>query len=389
MGYEPVMSDFSDVLYDPRHHTHTNCIADVPNADVVILLIGSRFGGTAVPQALPIVSAEAAREASTSTRAVEDMTKLSITQVETLKAIEEGIPIFAFVDARVHADHHVYQSNKQNDLARSIKYPSIDKPETASYIFEFINYLTHRLTNNAIVSYSNFGDIEEHLVKQWSLLFQRLLQEQRARASDARRAEFITEQLEDLKAVVLQSITTPQAREIAQNVLRYRRLIDFLLTVSVVNPTFDIVNFPGDFDHVLAELDVVDILRPDYGPTGMGPYPIILLREDGTFIGVRLAPRLFDQLFVDWGGFNRLSASLKEAIVEGIRDSGPQTMAARVFNESYDPARWGLSEKPTFRLEPVSTMTRAPPPASVRKTKRKAVKKASKTRRSTAKRKGS
>ena len=26
MGYDPIMSDYADVLYDPRIHTHTSCI---------------------------------------------------------------------------------------------------------------------------------------------------------------------------------------------------------------------------------------------------------------------------------------------------------------------------------------------------------------------------
>lgn len=45
MLYEPVMSDQSDVIYDPRIHTHTSCLREVENCDVMILIIGSRFGG--------------------------------------------------------------------------------------------------------------------------------------------------------------------------------------------------------------------------------------------------------------------------------------------------------------------------------------------------------
>ncbi|WP_158694106.1 DUF4062 domain-containing protein, partial [Cronobacter malonaticus] len=48
LGYEPMMSDYSDLLYDPRQHTHTSCIDEVSSADVVVLIIGSRFGGKVV-----------------------------------------------------------------------------------------------------------------------------------------------------------------------------------------------------------------------------------------------------------------------------------------------------------------------------------------------------
>ena len=52
LGYDPVMSEYSDVLYDPRTHTHTSCLHEVPNVDMIVLIIGSRFGGVAVPDAI-------------------------------------------------------------------------------------------------------------------------------------------------------------------------------------------------------------------------------------------------------------------------------------------------------------------------------------------------
>lgn len=45
IGYEPVMSDYNDVLYDPRDHTHESCVKEIQSSDMVILIIGSRFGG--------------------------------------------------------------------------------------------------------------------------------------------------------------------------------------------------------------------------------------------------------------------------------------------------------------------------------------------------------
>lgn len=52
MGYEPIMSDYEDILYDPRIHTHTSCVDEVQNCDILVLIIGSRFGGKASPEAL-------------------------------------------------------------------------------------------------------------------------------------------------------------------------------------------------------------------------------------------------------------------------------------------------------------------------------------------------
>ena len=56
LGYEPVMSDYSDVLYDPRIHTHTSCIEEVKNCDILVLIIGGRFGGKAVGEAVSMIN---------------------------------------------------------------------------------------------------------------------------------------------------------------------------------------------------------------------------------------------------------------------------------------------------------------------------------------------
>ena len=137
LGYTPIMSDYSDVLYDPRHHTHSNCIQEVNNCDILILIIGKRFGGTAIPKALDQISIETVKSLSTRNEIFKENAKLSITQLEVIKAIELGIPIFTFVDSRVYSDHLVYESNK--DIHSTIKFPSIEKEGTALYIFEFIN----------------------------------------------------------------------------------------------------------------------------------------------------------------------------------------------------------------------------------------------------------
>lgn len=66
LGHDPVMSDYNDVVYDPRSHTHTSCIDEVTGADVVVVIIGSRFGGKVVPQALQKVDLEALKAISKS-----------------------------------------------------------------------------------------------------------------------------------------------------------------------------------------------------------------------------------------------------------------------------------------------------------------------------------
>ncbi|NIJ82131.1 hypothetical protein FHT10_003288 [Xanthomonas arboricola] len=101
------MSDYADVLYDPRSHTHDSCLKEVPGCDMVVLIIGSRFGGTAVPSALTLIDFDKVAGASTKSQIAESKERLSITQLEVLKAVEAGVPIYTFIDERVLHDHHL------------------------------------------------------------------------------------------------------------------------------------------------------------------------------------------------------------------------------------------------------------------------------------------
>jgi hypothetical protein len=79
VGYEPVMSDQADVIYDPRAHTHTSCLREVENSDIVVVVIGSRFGGSIIPKALELIDMDRINDSSRSERFGEDKTKISIT----------------------------------------------------------------------------------------------------------------------------------------------------------------------------------------------------------------------------------------------------------------------------------------------------------------------
>lgn len=178
MGFEPIMSDYSDVTYDPRKHTHTSCVDEVQNSDILVLIIGGRFGGKAIPDAHENIQFD---KLSRDTSIIEYLKKtksFSITQLEVLKAIEESIPVYTFIKNDVWVDHEKYQKNKSKG-DEGIKYYSIDKQEYAGTIFEFINYIRHRNIGNNIHVFNEINDIRNVLKKQWSGYFQKLLQEQR------------------------------------------------------------------------------------------------------------------------------------------------------------------------------------------------------------------
>lgn len=329
LGHEPVMSDYNDVVYDPRTHTHTSCIDEVSGADAVVVIIGSRFGGRVIPQALAKVDLEALKLVSKNSELLKTKENISITQLEVLKAIEASIPVFAFVDDRVMHDHATYEKNKSKSIADQIEYDSIEKPETARYIFEFINFLRLRSTNNGITTYSRLQDIEDALKKQWSGLLQRLLFEHRARALDGRRIDGLTDQFEDLKTAILTALGgSKDQKEAARGVVRFRKLFDF--TQAFPPRSSVLVGAPVTWTQFLQLVDVTDILpipRELYAvdrPALRRP-SCLLLRSNRT---VYELDRMIDieELEAQWGKFMSLSQDIRKVIVEALEDLGQTSM---------------------------------------------------------------
>ncbi|MFL1483783.1 DUF4062 domain-containing protein [Marinobacter sp. LN3S78] len=147
-GFEVVLSEQGDVFYHPDLHTHESCVNEVSNCQLLILIIGGRFGG--------------------SYRI--DPSK-SITNAEYSAAKEVGLPVFTFVKEGVLADHHVYQKNKSKPFSSEIEYPSIDKQEFAENIFNFIDAVRGADVNNGFFDFKYAKDIHESLRKQWAGMF--------------------------------------------------------------------------------------------------------------------------------------------------------------------------------------------------------------------------
>lgn len=286
LGHDPVMSDFNDVLYDPRIHTHTSCIEEVAGCDVVVLLVGSRYGGASIPDALVKIDFDAVSKESKSIDALKSRENISVTQLEVLKAVEQGIPVFSFVDERVWHDHALYEKNKSKTIIDQIDFPSIQRKEAAVFIFEFINFLRLRVRNNSVFTFSKTQDIEETLKRQWSGLLQRPINEQRRRSVEAARIDNLSAQLADLKAAVLTTIGSADERKIAQGVVRFRRLIDFLRGLKHENWDVVFVSPPLSWQQLLDTAGVVkihegpDFLRPNLR---MGRSGCFLVKNDRTF----------------------------------------------------------------------------------------------------------
>ncbi|MFK5895110.1 MAG: DUF4062 domain-containing protein [Pseudomonadota bacterium] len=78
IGYEPVLSEEGSVFYNPVEHTHDACLSELPNCQILVLIIGGRYVGEFHDK------------------------EHSITNAEYKEAVKLNIPVFALVDQQVH-----------------------------------------------------------------------------------------------------------------------------------------------------------------------------------------------------------------------------------------------------------------------------------------------
>ena len=355
MGYEPIMSDYNDILYDPRIHTHTSCIEEVNTCDLIILIVGSRFGGKAIPEAISKLDFDNILEKSKSIDSLKKKDNISVTQLEILKAVELDIPIFTFIDNRLWNDHELYEKNKGKilklineenkesspnlkDLIKLIDFPSIDKPETAEFIFEFINFLRHRTKGNSINQFVKFEDIELTLKKQWSGLFQRLLNENRVKQLETKRIDSLTNQFEDLKTAILTSISNTNERDVAKGVVRYRRLFEFIkgLRINNLNPLYQEEKIDWQFlFHEMA--GIIDIYNLDELVDNRGRMMRIrtlLIKGDYTFFELRFGYEFIDEMEFEFNSFMELPNEVRKIIFEALSEMPHSNMLLRYRNEN-------------------------------------------------------
>jgi hypothetical protein len=312
LGFEPIMSEYSDVLYDPREHTHASCIAEVRNCDVMVLLIGARFGGEAIPSVVGALGEQDVR----AIMSANTEHKFSVTQAESLTAFDCGMPVFSFVDIGVLHDYRVYSLNRD----AKITYPSISQPEAAGYIFDFIDFLQNKSFGNAVIPFARMEDVITHLRKQWAALFQRLLRESRDQRDETRRIDRLSEQFDDLKTALLATVGDEEARRIARGVVRYRRLIDFIKEIPGEGDLRHYaINYTGEWREFLREYGGIQEIFTFEDERRIPPY-ICMIRADGSGFTSRMSPGAFSRLSQDWNNFKSEPASLRTVLYDTLTE---------------------------------------------------------------------
>jgi hypothetical protein len=258
MGYEPVMSDYVDILYDPNLHSHESCVKQIIDCDLIVLIIGSRFGGKAVPSVLGGINFNKVRQMSSyGDKLPEDM---SVTQAEVVTALENNIPIYPFIDSKVYHEQHIYQKNKLkgNDMTK-FYFPAIEKQETARYIFDFIGFIRGLQYNNGIYEFATITDIKTQLTAQWAAYFKELLRTRHEFKHNQEMGHELTRRFDDLKEAIFSSIDDSGKQDKVRKITKYRTLISFVAMINKSSKFQSLLLNSASWDELMNKLSVIEI----------------------------------------------------------------------------------------------------------------------------------
>jgi hypothetical protein len=147
IGYEPVQHERGHVPYGSAEKLESYCYKEITQVDIVVNIIGGRFGSTSFDEAN------------------------SISQMELKTAVKLNKQCYIFVDASVYAEHRMYLRNKG---VKGLQFAWVDDER----IFRFVEEVEALPRNNQLIEFRNADEIANHLREQWAGLFQRFLQEQ-------------------------------------------------------------------------------------------------------------------------------------------------------------------------------------------------------------------
>lgn len=146
MGYDPILNERGRIAYPGDRKLDESCYQEVENCDMLVAIIGGRWGSasTVNPQ-------------------------YSISQEELRRAHKKNKQIFVFVENPVFHELQTYRRNKGKG---AISYYSVDSEK----IFEFIEEIESLSRNNAISRFESADDITSYLREQWAGMMYEMLQ---------------------------------------------------------------------------------------------------------------------------------------------------------------------------------------------------------------------
>jgi hypothetical protein len=180
LGYDPVLHERGHVPYTKESTLEENCYREISNVDILVAIIGGRFGANASDG------------------------DHSISQQEIRTALRLNKQIYIFIDAGVLYEYRTYLLNLEKI---DIKYAAVDNVQ----IFKFIDEVNALKGNNAMFPFETSNDIMILLREQLAGLFQDLLSQVEVRRTAAL--------IDDLTVAIssLREITSLVSQSLAQD----------------------------------------------------------------------------------------------------------------------------------------------------------------------------
>lgn len=196
IGFEATRHELGHIPYGRNEKLESSCIKEVENCDILVCVIGGKFGS------------------------ISSSDSYSITQKELKSALELGKQVFIFVDRPVHHEYRFYLRNKN---LNGVQYTVVDDRR----IYEFLEEIYSLPRNNSIFSFDTSADIVSLLREQFAGIFQRLL------VDEARRYE--RQQFEELRAAL--STVDQLVKYLSESNQKGNEAIKSILSVN--HPIFD------------------------------------------------------------------------------------------------------------------------------------------------------
>lgn len=218
-GYDPILFEKGEIPFVHTKSLEDNCVTEVESADILILIIGGRYGS---------LSREDQDLVKTDPEKFFSAVR-SVTRKEYEKARERDIPIFIFVDENILAEYKTYQENRDNG---TIKYAHVDDVR----IYAMLDDIFKQQRNNYVKGFSSHEEILTWLREQWAGIFADSLKRRQTETklssleAQIRELTNVVSSLKTYSEEIVKSVEKGKSKEIITKVnteLKGKRLIDF------------------------------------------------------------------------------------------------------------------------------------------------------------------
>ena len=170
LGYEPVRNEEGNIPYGKDEKLTEYCYKEIRNVDILVAIIGGRFGSLS-----------------------EKDSPWSVSNEELRTALKNEKQVYIFIEKNVESEYGTYLENKD----REIKYRYVDDVR----IYQFIEEIKSLSNNNNIKAFETSSEIQHYLKEQLSGLFQSFLSSQ-SRAREYSLAAKLDSSIKSLERLV-------------------------------------------------------------------------------------------------------------------------------------------------------------------------------------------